>query len=525
MDFWPFGGGIVFYPPGLTYSQSTDCEEYFDYSDPSWHPDKTGPNYTPHGGVFTPKGNLRALIIFAQIEEISTYSSVWGNDSIAPSFVNPLTGRAPEVIFHDSTDFTTYTSQEYKNLSRFYNLMSRGQFTMYGDVLSHPNGTPLKIKVSLNGASGWGTLNARVMQKMMDSLPNFDWSPYDQRDNWPDYQFDNSLTGPDGKPDYVVICYRYSNGMNTNPAYAYVKNWPGSSGGYSVLDGLSGINYNGYTFDRAGFTLCSGGTRKAGEYLNILTHEIAHELYHCPHIMGANTACGDFFYVPSVGWGMMSSIGKLTVTSNAWESWQLGWNELITGCSQVNSDIQSAGDLVNNGIYTISDFVTYGDAIRIKIPYTNDYLWIENHQLISDFDFKPWEGIPLGVDGELVPDFEQGIYMYVESVSPSRLDVPSFYSDANKIKVLSASGNWDYWHSETCPPRDPGSFWGNWVFNFQRLMENPLSGANPLSLYIDDYPTNPTVSGSDNKITHIFDPNGGSELIEGMHLVRQSNST
>lgn len=524
MDFWSFGGGIVFYPPGLTYSQSVNYEEYFDYSDPAWHPDKTGTNYTPYGGVFTPKGNLRALIIFAQINEIDGNSTVW-DYNLAPDFVNSATSRAPEIIFHDNTDFTTYASQEYKNLSRFYNQMSRGQFTMYGDVLSHPNGTPVKIKVSLSGASGWGALNARVIQKMMDSLPNFDWSPYDQRTNWPNYQSDNSLSTPDGKPDYVVICYRYSNGINTNPAYAYVKNWPGSSGGYSVLDGLSGINYNGYTFDYSGFTLCSGGTRSASEYLNILAHEIAHELYDCPHIMGANTACGDFFYVPTAGWGMMSSIGKLTSTSNAFESWQLGWNELITGGNQANSNIQSASDLINNGIYTMRDFVTYGDAIRIKIPNSNDYLWIENHQLISDFDFKPWAGADLGAEGELVPDFEEGIYMYIESVSSSRSEVPSVFGDANKIKVLSASGNWDYWHSETCPPRDNAIWWGNWVFNFQRLTENPLSGANPLSLYIDDYPTNPTIPGSNSTITHTYNGNGGGSLIEGMHLVRQSNSS
>ena len=36
--------------------------------------------------------------------------------------------------------------------------------------------------------------------------------------------------------------------------------------------------------------------------------------------------------------------------------------------------------------FTLRDFVTYGDVIRIKLPYkdsefaSNQYIWLENHQ-------------------------------------------------------------------------------------------------------------------------------------------------
>ncbi len=517
-------------------------ENYISYYDSTWKQTNqdllksSSSNYSPFGEVFTPKGKLRILIIFAKFtNDADQPCGNWTAYAAAPGFVNPINSAAPDFIFDSVQDFTTYSNTSNRSISRFYKEMSKNQFTFIGDILSNPNGSPHCIEVDPTSnnsdfpytATGWADINLRVMTKMKNEFPNFDWSPYDLRTNKPLYQQDNSLSNPDDKPDYVVIAYRYNSGWTTQPV-ASMNSWSGSSGGYSILNGLTDFTYNGYSFDGSGYTNCTGGY-SVDSYVDIMLHEIAHELYSCPHIMAANSAPGRRWQFPASGWGMMTSGGRFAfIASHAWERWVLGWIELTAGASQVNTDIQSSDDLQNDGIYTLRDFVTTGDVVRIKIPNTNNnYLWLENHQLISVFDHKFVAGRSPSIDGEVIPEMSKGLYMYIENILGNRDAITTgLVYDMNKvngIKLLNAQGNYDYWHSQTAPEETWDYYWNNTIFTFRREKENPISGLNPYFKIPDDYPSDPHVVGSDGVISYYPNYNGGKH--ETYPIIRETNNT
>jgi M6 family metalloprotease-like protein len=504
--------------------------------------------YAPNGKIFTPNGMLRILIIYAGFDspsyteethpdnqQLSNWSvpSSHNNHTSLPSYVNPDTGDADDFVFDEISDFSTVISTNPNNtsLSRYYHDMSSGSFQFLADVLKDPNtGKPVRINIDATSnnpdfptdVTGWSQCNKRVMTKMMQLYPNFDWSPYDNRTNKPNFQFDNSISLPDNKPDYVVIIYRFSHSWTIKP----VTNMP-PGGQYSVLNGLGGINYNGYTFDSAGFTWSQGGKHNDRMRKSFL-HEIAHELYSAPHYMGANSAMGTRFTFPNLGWGMVSSASKMIDASNSWERWLLGWIDLTS--NNENTDIQSKNDLNESGIYTIRDFITTDDVIRLKIPNTQDqFLWIENHQKLSVWDHTPISGLAPSTEGEIIPDFDSGLFMFIENIQATRENIStsmvSTPEKVNGIKILNAAGNFDYTHSLSAT-EDPEHLWNNILFTFERGRSNPLSGVNPFYAVPDDYPNPPTSNtGQNDEIKYHYSFNGGSSNSEAYGITKETNGT
>ncbi len=368
-----------------------------------------------------------------------------------------------------------------------------------------------------------------MLEKARDTYPNFNWSDYDNRNNYPNYDSDNSLSSPDSEIDYVIIVYRYDKSWSSQPSSGsgFKKGVPG---GYSTIGNFNNINWNGYNFT-AGFTSCMGHTSASG-FAKFFVHELAHELYECPHVMGANSTMGMYFNKPYSGWGMMGTGGRV-LAANAWESWLLGWNELETGSNSENSDIQSAADLNASGEYNLRDFVTNGDAIRIKIPNTTStYLWIENHQKQSMFDHCPWAGSKPGRGAELIPDIESGLYMYIENTWPTRNNFnlsPFNMSAVNSMKLLNAQGNYDYTHSPMPEMNgnyfDGGYYWGNKVYSWERGSKINIGGINPWYSVIDDYPkfddNKMLISGKDGHIPWTDNDHNGSK-IERQAIVRET---
>lgn len=484
-----------------------------------------------NGEVFTPKGNLRVLTIFAGFDDNTGPFNEnqplenWGDFS--PSDPAILAIPTPLMINSDKwmyDDLGKFGLGEF-NLSEYYDEMSLGQFKFYGDILKDPiTNQFVRIDIDPTGLTSWGGCNNRVIQKMQQLYPNFDWSPYDNRTNKPNFQSDNSISPPDNKPDYVIIVYRYSKIWSSQPVPGMqfgTGGWIGSGGAYSVLNGI-GVNYNGYTFDNAGFTL-PAGSGIPEKRLQIFIHELAHELYSSPHQNNDNGTVGKHWNFSSTGWGMMGSI--LNLTAYGWDRWMLGWIDLKAGINQDNTGINSPNDLVNNGIYTLRDFTTTGDVIRIKIPYTtNQFIWIENHQNFSQFDHKPWAGLGLSPNGEIVPEMSYGLYMYKENIHDDRDNASTSMifdeSKVNGIYLINASGNYDYERSDFAI-QDWNWFWNNPIFNFKRNADNPIDGYNTYQLYIDDFP-NPVTNGTtDGVITYTGDFNMGAS--ESYFMIREND--
>jgi len=500
-------------------------------------------NNSTFGGAFTPHGDMRILIVFAGFadangsgaQKLNHWEDEWPFKSL-PDYVDKKEATAHGIVYSDYSDFETYKDSNHTNLSRLYYEMSLGKFRLVGDVFNNPRtGKAARINIDPTAsnpdfpkaARSWGQCNARVLHKMRKQYPDFDWSPYDNRTNSPGYKFDGVEKGPDGKPDFIIIVYRHNKHWKIQPL-RYMERWHGSGGGYSVMDGIPpDFEYNGYTFDRAGFTQPEG-QGKPEDLLKYMEHEIAHELYSCPHVLGANGAGGRRWAFPASGYGMMSSWAKVMRCANGWERWVLGWIDLTTGQEQTSSDIQSAKDLNETGEYVLRDFITTGDAVRVKIPNTEDqYLWIENHQKESVFDEQPWVGAKVSKDGELIPPSEKGIYMYVENVLSDRTKITrrmvNDMTKVNGIRLLNAQGNFDYNHSEVAPEPSWDYFWRNTLFTYQRAKPNPISGSNPYLAYPDDYPIKSTEPGSDGKIGYYNHFNGGQN--ESNPIVRETNGS
>jgi len=517
----------------MSIAQSGDDECYI-VPDSASVPEAIGAG--PNGQVFTPKGNLKVLTIFAGFNDDAS-GGVFDEDQALSGWGNPTHPNNPTPILAIPTTLMTDPDKwmydelnEFGNgvynLSEFYSEMSMDSFKMYGDILKDPVSNQfVRIDIDPTGTSSWYGRNTKVMNRMQQLYPNFDWSSYDSRTNKPDFQYNNSdpiLSPPDFKPDYVVIIYRYNRRWGSQPVLG-MQNWTGSGGAYASLNGLSGINYNGYTFDGAGFTMPSGSDMPTGK-LPLFVHELAHVLYSCPHQSGVNGTIGNHFSVPSTGWGMMTNTIKINFTANAWERWLLGWIDLTAGAD--NTDIQTAVDLApTNGIYTLGDFVRTGDVIRIKIPNSTDqFLWLENHQGLSIFDVKPWEGNDLSPNGELIPPMSKGLYMYKEAIHADRNNVSTgMVYDLNKvngIKLLNANGNFDYQRSQFAI-KDPSWYWNNAVYNFKRAGENQIEGTSNYQNYIDDYPSLDTSGALNDAITYSGNFNGGQS--ESRPIIRENN--
>lgn len=450
------------------------------------------------GEVFTPKGDLRALIIYAGFKGYDFGQEIreWPADQDLPSYVK--NGAYLQTFYNDTSYFENTPTQENKSISRLFYEMSGKRFRFMADVY------PERININPGKLRSWGQMNLEVIKTMKKQDPNFDWAPYDTRKNRPNYLFDNSLTEPDGKPDYVIVIYRYNRNWKKQPKDG-MNRWTGSGGGISVLQGVNNFKYSeSITVGSDGFHMNTVGVGSESGFIRLFKHELGHELLSCPHHFGTGGTLGEYFRSSNFGWGTSVSSVTSTLLINGWERWMLGWIEL-------EKDLKDEKD---NGIYNIKDYATTGDIIRIKIPHTkSQYLWIENHQLESIFDHNPMAGDlenqPEGSSG--IAEIDKGLYFFVEDIMDDREKIKTYIvSDMKRVngtQFLNASGNWDYKVPKKMV-RSWAEYWKNKLFYFEREAENPYSGINPFVRYRFDENNNGKIENR-----HNFNTSRGTESV------------
>lgn len=428
--------------------------------------------YAPYGGVFTPKGELKALIVFVTFKDQNPSNQNFRNNQQEipqwdinkngglPEFVDPVTGACPSYIFNKPSDFEEYKNDEQDNFSKVLYMASNKQFKFMGEVFSDEKGRPTVVEIDPTGGRAWTNMNRKALEQMRKINPKYDLSSFDRRKNSPNYNFDNSNTvanPADKVVDYVIFIYRYNNGWAQQPAQG-MNRWVGSTGGFASTGLGLADKYNGYQFNE-GFTMKINS--------GVFIHEIAHKLFNAPHLMGVNGVIGEYFYLPSCGWGTTNPIAMLR-GFNAWERWYLGFIDPI-------ADIKNEENLKTKDEFILKDFVTEGHTIRIEIPFSGgQHLWLENHTGQHLYDKHIWDGGVIGKD--TLAASATGVYAYVENIAGSRNTIFSALSDkANGIKLLNASGNYDYTKIDTPPVRNA---WNNDMFFFKRLEANPISGMN-----------------------------------------------
>jgi len=445
--------------------------------------------YAPAGGVFTPKGEIKALVIFAGF--LNSDGSLWGSggdkwdaDKDFPNYVynDTCSNGFSNFILSNSSSLDS-CAEDNQSLTKYYSEMSNGKFTFLADLY------PTRIDVDPSACNSWSSINRLVINTMKkdDNDPHFDWSPYDKRKNCPDYKPENaydpeSSDTPDKKPDYVFIIYRYKKGIS-NPPVATMDNWSASGGGSSTLGGLANLTYNGYEFN-AGFTYAAGLYGNIAISRSMITHEIAHELYEAPHYFSCNNTVGKNFY-NSYGWGMMTT--EVYNTANAWERWYLGWCDFKTGGNSGSGEIFNLDNSTQNGNYTIRDFAKTGEAIRIKLPYVeSQYLWLEYHSGDSNFDKRLI--YQEDRDDNPIPQAGAGLTAYVEKMDDTRDGkLVNFSANCNDLKILHADGNYDF--NNPTEYETLANYWWNIAYHFEKDQANPYGAHNLSSNIRNDYYT------------------------------------
>lgn len=177
----------------------------------------------------------------------------------------------------------------------------------------------------------------------------------------------------------------------------------------------------------------------------------------------------------AAAWTFLTGLGSYSITaqsrsaSNAicgWDRFHLGWYhpdntlDTIAALNQSSDPIVSDLTIGNNpdsSIFILRDHYATGDAVRIKLPHINwqqsgdvknQYLWLENRQLLSDFDVNK------GCD-----KWADGLYSYIQigkdvkhSSSGSGVLFPCDNTgcgsdrngQGNFLFPLTAEGNWDF---------------------------------------------------------------------------------
>ena len=153
----------------------------------------------------------------------------------------------------------------------------------------------------------------------------------------------------------------------------------------------------------------------------------------------------------------MGAAGSGLVSCNGYDRWRMHWKHPASpyyisarnfiNTSFVNSDI-SKDD--GNKSFTLRDFVTYGDAIRIKLPYKdstitpNQYIWLEFHNVGNNdkLDFLQYSNDTSSCLYQGTP----GIYAYYQ-VGRDILEGDSLQVwdriNRDNLRIISNEGYWD----------------------------------------------------------------------------------
>lgn len=390
------------------------------------------PNST-NGWYLSPHGTIRILLLFAEID----WDKDPSRDPQPEAGDGWPKGRLPrwkDDVF-DPHPAAAYLGQ----VTRYYHDMSLGHYTVLGDYID----TILTLRESeyptVGNAHSIGTLAVKEANKMGAlrthhglSIADFDLWRRGGKAGMP------KQAGADDPHsyDHVMVIVRNS-GLTHNQGSVD----PGSPGKLFGFESDSQSRFGGMY----------------GMPFEILQHEYNHLLFggNNFHVGGGNAAqFTSYFPFLQGGWSMMGGSNSSLLTGNAWDRDRLGWRAAdakhrinardANGASRSGDIDPYNGD---TGIYVLRDFMTSGDAIRIRLPFIaeNEYpqwIWLENHQtykrngMLSDkFHYE--------VEMPCVAGAVPGIYAYLQVDHDNRYGDDVFGQYSDYLRPLLASGHFD----------------------------------------------------------------------------------
>jgi hypothetical protein len=435
-----------------------------------------------HGYILPVNGHIHILLVFAEV----VYDN--GKDPCPPEGTKGWpAGGLP--VWKDSL-FDPFPSTNPRAIvSRFFYEASFGNYLVTGDYLINPQNKNKAVQIQVSQRVT--TENILAAASSHGSFSSQNGFAVQDFDKWTLTHTGHAKQTPSlDSPlryDHVMIIIRNST-FPTNLSGWTASRSPGR---------LFGYESDTYSF------FCTHD----GLPFNILLHEYAHMMFggNNFHAGGSHSKKAGYSYFPHLqgGWGMMGAAWKSFLTANAWERRRLGWKPQYkkwyiscldsSASTEIISDLD-ANNLEDQGIYLLRDFVTTGDAIRIKLPFLPDdvfqqWIWIENHATKrfnnSPFDVFQYES------ADCMDKATAGLYVYmqVDKEEMSGRDIFGGYADY--LRPLPANGLWDFvW--------DNASVQNPWCINnsfyhphsMQKNRENPFSGSHEMELVYGDFNNN-----------------------------------
>jgi hypothetical protein len=300
---------------------------------------------------------------------------------------------------------------------------------------------------------------------------------YDRMQINPLLSFQKKDTFSNGRIDMAQFFVR-------NCTQKYGSNNNGGKTGFEITQPIK-MNNMLYLFDAATYQGRVGNQDLAHPaYQPTEIHELAHNILgnsNSAHMGGGGPVdVGDLVTLEfnKGGYSLIGSSGSALISCNGFERWRLDYRgptnpDHAIAANNLNSDI-SASDGAKT--FYLRDFITYGDAVRIKLPYVDQgalsqYIWLENHQVHRNNK----EDYPAYWNTECKDDGIPGIYAYYQVGKDKRegsyADMLPYLTD-NLIQI-SAEGNWDI---RLLLSRDAGCI-SNTLVNIQEyFLPNPFSG-------------------------------------------------
>lgn len=428
-----------------------------------------------NGYILPTSGIIRVLVVFVEIE--------YQHTSFDPSPEGTsLWQKGTLPVWKDSLFDAFATSKPKGVITRYFYEASFGNLLVLGDYLlpSDDAEKPFVVQTSKERISADEILRQISAQGKFKTRHSLEPSDFDL---WTLTHIGEPKITPsiDKPPRFDHICIIVRNSI-----------YPTHLSGWTAMNcpaPLYGISCDTYSI------FCTQGTFP----FNIFLHEFNHQLFggNNFHAGGSHSkkAGASYFVHLQGGWSMMGAAHRSLLTPNAWDRYRLGWkpaekhwyiSALNTHGTEVPTDLDAFID-EHQGIYILRDFMTTGDALRIKLPHipTSQYqqwLWIENHQKISPFDRFQYE------DDPCMEKALRGIYMYIQIDREHTEGKHIFDGFADYIYPLPASGMYDFaWKQE--------SVQNNWCLNnnmyypiiLKQSLSNPLTGNHFMELIYGDY--------------------------------------
>ena len=442
------------------------------------------PIKSQYGHMLNPHGQYRVLTLFINIiyDQTPHVDPIKNPNHIWPAPSEKGINIDPPSYLKEFLDIQFYPDGAYGSMTRIYRESSFDRLVILGDfmVVNIKHSEITKTNDRHFGQSPYGfSLHALVNAAISYINASGGWKAIYGYNSIADYDhFTPGASGvfkpiqANGKIDFVQILTRNTtyidttftkNGSTITHRLQYGQLRSGQGWGNYKPNIELKMNGELYGYD-LGTIQCVGDVNITDNPTNIVHHEFSHNLFGSNnfHASGGNHYTGggtNTFFGVEGGYGLMGSYHSGLVSCNGFERWRMNWTSPaynpeghLIQTSQKPSDISRENGPMS---FVLRDFVTTGDAIRIKLPYkdpgaSNQYIWLENHQvgLNNKLDYLQFS---LDFFGNTLNPCRHpgtpGVYAYLQVgkdiiEGPANLVFP--WNETDNLRVISAEGNWDF---------------------------------------------------------------------------------